>query len=514
MPGLLALLASLVLLASCRTVAPAAPPGPTEAAATVEEVLIGRRLTIAFRATPEVDVLYLLDCLAGVEKCSRDAYEELAATLGLSTDDRALIAEWGMIRGRYDRGVRIIPGPRVGFPSDLDREINLGRRLRLGGYEAGRVQDFRRVTRLLLLPADADRTAAIVRHFRDRYLPYWRTTARGLVEPAVRRLAAFTRQHELLGLFERIAGFYQAQLPDPPVVTFHLLVRPRSSGATTGKQLENHALIEVIPGQPPEARIDVVAHELFHYFLDRTPISVRTELLRAFIAAPDPASLAVYGLLDESLATAFGNGLVAEAVLPPEQFERRLTRKGSLYDRESIDETAKATLALVRAYLSAGRTLSDPAFVSDYLKATRERLGERLDRPLFRLNRMGLGHADELEHPAKGLGRLAQGRWTSMSLDELPDFLVEYPSVSAALFVTGDQVANPTRWATALPPGGLALLARESKHHTASLYAFRRSPKAWLYVFVGRPGDAISKLTASLGARQHECTEGLCVGVN
>ena len=95
-----------------------------------------------------------------------------------------------------------------------------------------------------------------------------------------------------------------------------------------------------------------------------------------------------------------------------------------------------------------------------------------------------------------------------MELDEVPGFLGENPSVSAALFVTGDQVAKPARWAAALSPEGLALGARESKRYSASLYAFRRSPKSWLYVFVGPPGDVITRLTAELGTRQQECARG------
>lgn len=459
------------------------------------------------------DVLYLLDCVAGVERCSQDAYAELERTLGLSAGDRVLVAEWGALRRRYDRVVRISKGPQVGFPLDLDEEVSISKRLRIGGYEAAHPGSFRQAARLLLLPADADRATAIVSHFRDLYAPYWRKTGRALAQPYLRRLTTLVKQQDLTGLFERIAIFYQARLPDPPVITFHLLVRPRASSKIAGKQVEDHALIEVLPDGRPEHTITVVAHELFHYFLELAPTAVRASLLRAFIAAPDPASLAAYTLLDESLAAAFGNGLVAQAVMPPDRFARQLGEQGSLYDQEPIDETAKAILPLVRGYLATGRTIADPAFVDDYLKAARARLGARLDRPVLRLKRMGLGYAEQLEAPARQLGRLVQGRWTSMTPDELPEFLAENPSVSAALFVTDDQLSKPGRWTTVLPSDGLGELAREPRRYPASVYAFRRSPKSWLYVFVGPDPSTVSRLVTEFANRERECPEGLCLGV-
>jgi hypothetical protein len=202
--------------------------------------------------------------------------------------------------------------------------------------------------------------------------------------PFVARVAGLLADPGVAEHLARTARFYGARLGAADTLAFVLLYRPAGDGddaGTRGQQLARSALVEFVPGEPPEARFDVAIHELCHYLYQRAPLADATALYARFLASGRPAAVPAYNLLDEVLASAVGNGLMARRRLPPAAFDSLLARPGALYDRDEVDRGAKAVLPWLAPWVEAGRTLHDPAFVPAYLDRIERALGPRPRRP-------------------------------------------------------------------------------------------------------------------------------------
>src|SRR5262249_20526864 len=122
-------------------------------------------------------------------------------------------------------------------------------------------------------------------------------------------------------------------------------------------------------------------HEFFHHLYDLSTAEKRDDLIKRFAAAPDATALTTYGLLNESLAAALGNGIVERMLRPADRFEKYRKQNRSFYDDEAIDKVAKAILPSLEERLTHGRTLYDEDFVTDYVRLAREGLGDLAKQP-------------------------------------------------------------------------------------------------------------------------------------
>ncbi len=207
----------------------------------------------------------------------------------------------------------------------------------------------------------------ILERFSPRFDAYWKKN-----ETRTRQAAAgFSRVlggHELGALVARIARFYRADLPVGTEIVFDLMARPEHESATHAEQLGERALIEVLPNERPEHRLDVVLHELFHYFFASAKEEDLARLVKRFTDSKSPLAYPAYGILDEVLAATFGNAMVLR-LLDRKKFDERMAKKQGFYDDEFIDPATKALLEPLDSALGTSRTLYDPEFFETYLAA-------------------------------------------------------------------------------------------------------------------------------------------------
>ena len=138
------------------------------------------------------------------------------------------------------------------------------------------------------------------------------------------------------------ARFYGVDLPKGHAIHFALVTRPKAqSRVVHATQLENWLVIEVPEGAKPEERVDVVFHELFHYFYASAPKAKHIAAMEALKKQKSANVFALYTLFDEAFATALGNGLVQKRVTP-DAFANAMTKPRSFYNDDAIDTAAKA----------------------------------------------------------------------------------------------------------------------------------------------------------------------------
>src|SRR5215204_6658991 len=105
--------------------------------------------------------------------------------------------------------------------------------------------------------------------------------------------------------------------------------------------------------------LSVVFHEIFHTLYDEQSFALKKEMVQWFISNPSRNSRYALRLLDESLATALGNGYVS-AKLSGKENSR------NWYNDKYINHMAKKVYPLVKEYVESHRSI-DKSFVDSYV---------------------------------------------------------------------------------------------------------------------------------------------------
>lgn len=466
----------------------------------LERRLVQGKLAFTFRVSPLANLAYQLDCLAEVIHCSLPAYKELWASR-LTPEDDAPLAAWRAVRRAYDTNVDLgapESTAKAALPIPFEG-LEYGKQLRIASFVARTPDDYARSLAVLARPADASRLLAAMAHFRPRFEKWWTSGGRALAQAFYDGIVRLFERGQLGGIVDRAARFYGAELPDPAEVAFELIVRPKSvSRTTSAEQVMDHSVIEVVENEPPEERIDVITHELFHFFFASRTGEKKAKLIERFASAADPLAIVGYYLLDESLATTFGNGLVGRT-FEPEKFARRIGRDNSLYDNRGIDRTAKALLPHVDEILA--RSLDGPELVPLLLRAVHEAIGD-VPPPVEYVHSLAILFDAAFTRAKERLEREAHTNhvYSSSPLAEVAsvEIFKAHPALSSAIMLGA---ADLDRLASYLPASELRLVREQAKGGAPFVHAWPRTPHAYVFVFVAAEPAAMEKLVSAFCAR-------------
>ena len=494
---------------------PEASESPNSTACEIEEHVRGARLDYVLCSGRFPNLVYQLDCMSGLTSCSRAAYRHLWRTRlgGLDADDEEALAAWRSIRERYQG--RIEAREELHLPPSPLPVAHLGRRIeeriRIAALSSRNIHVFAHNMSFFLDAADVDRAAAIASRFDARFGPYWAESGPEM-RASAKAFAALLGSPRLADLADGIAAFYAVDVPGGARIVFDLVARPAHDSADAAKQLGNHAIVEVRPGTRPETRIDVVLHELFHFYFAAGRYDQRAALAARFADSPSPLGLNAYGLLEEVLATAFGNGLVQRTVDEPE-FRRRLAQPMGFYNDEFIDRISKAVLEPLEARLTAGGTLHDADFVPEFVGLV-EKSYPRGMPPRAYLRTMVIAHDDRLGESYDALAKLAHANWmtSESSLDPkvAGAMFDERPLWTAVWMAYTPAIEALRAWERHIGAKEIAVIEALARRAGSFVYASRRVGGAWAFVFVA-PDDASMKALIEAFAKVETMKEGVLV---
>lgn len=219
----------------------------------------------------------------------------------------------------------------------------------------------------LLAEDDARALRRIMAHFQPRFeRKFKQMTYLAAYRTAFQRYA---RQNHLDTWLGRASRFYgvPADARLRPRVTF---VYSPPAGLSHGRRLANNLIVEVLPNEKPVDRVDVVVHELAHYFYGEAGLEDDPSFVEAFYKAGGADAGAALGLINESLATAIGQGAVQEALNP------RGFAKPGWYADDAINPNAHAIFPSVKAALLAGTPVRQlvPQLVAGYHQAFKDQV--------------------------------------------------------------------------------------------------------------------------------------------
>ena len=263
--------------AKCPVVPPGPPPLAIVASPPGDTVVRSGNLGFAVHVRPFANLAYHLDCLAGRRGCSSEAIHTLRDP-GWSAEDAAALAEWKAVRDLYDVSVTVgghgslppipppIPPPHA--------EVDFDALLRVASLDSDTPEAHRQNLRVLMPPDVSERLAHAAEHFWPRFDGFWKERGRAAGTTFKGGLEALFGKGELPAILARALRFYGSPLGKDAlaVIDFDLVVLPTASKHTSAEQLASHGVIEIVPGEGADERMDVVCHELFHSFFNTAPL--------------------------------------------------------------------------------------------------------------------------------------------------------------------------------------------------------------------------------------------------
>jgi hypothetical protein len=466
---------------------------PRERDATVD----GRRVRYALHLAPQPNLIYQIDCVAGVDLCSQPIYRELWSTFALSREDEAALATWKALRKRHTGELRSVE-PR-GQPQPLlaaSRVFNLAERQRIVGLRARTPAEYQATIALLSTDADARELRDVVERFTPRFQRWWRERGYAAGSASFDGFAKLLADPFLDTTIQKAAQFYEADLPPGTTFRIHVLVQPASSRKmSVANQLEGDAAMEAPEGEKPEALIEIVAHELFHHLFFRMQPMRQSAMLEWVVGSDDPLATVAFGMLDEAVAEALGNGLVGQRYQPPEAFAKRLARGFSRYTAAA--SIAREIFPSMQAFLDRGTTVSSDEFLRAFTAATKATFANGRPRPIDYLHSQVLVAEGRFATAAEHLRDASVAGFPYLrefnSIDgEATTFLKEHPFISTAVLI-------PDASRTVLDSLGTSDKHRASISSVAArsrgfVYAMSRTAKSYAFVFVTPDAKTMDEL--------------------
>lgn len=456
---------------------------------------------LELRSGPFANLAYQLDCMADLMPCSGGAYRALWKGLGWDAQDDAAIESWRNMRSRWSGEFHrkdVVSPENLPFP-DFRVQSALSARLSSVPLVAADSRSYEGAMALLVGEADARQLGTILSRFEPRFRSWWDRDGRAITVPFFEGSRKVIEEEALGDLVGRVAAFYETDPSAEGRVVIELLARPALADShTSASQLGRYFPSEVLPGEQPRDRLDVVLHELFHYFHENMRSTALETLLRRFESSASPKASVAYSLLNETLAAGWGNGVVGKRLQTPEIFQSLMNRPGGLYADQSIDASAKGVLPFLEAVLPLGGTISSEPFFDAYLAAVEQAVPEPGARDYLRDHFAVLSRREY-----RGAARAIRSRVRSGSVstfipidEDCKRFARQYPLLSGLIMASAADLSEGKL--DGLIPGKELAAIKKAAGKTPFGWVVQRTPKSVLFVVIGRDATELESMAGKI----------------
>lgn len=344
------------------------------------------QLQIKTHFSPIANLVYQLDCISdNLHHCSQKNFKKLwSQNFIFSEDDQTLLKKWHSIHEKYNRS--------ISFDSKTKNYegVKLSFKLRIASFQSVSLHDYLQRIDLVLTPKDKIELEKIITHFYPRFFKWWTDKALPESIEFIKKSKKLLNSKNVEQKLAQFNHFFATDLPKNYPLTFNFFYRPElEKESTNGQQLENYSVTEFIATEKAVERMEVVIHELCHFFFENTNEKILIKLEKEFKAIKHPHAIAANNLLNESLATALGNGIFAKSHLTKNEWETSFKREKSFYNDFYIDQSAKKIIPILEKWLKSGKTLANvKEFVDLYYSALNSHFQTSLSAPRIQLREM------------------------------------------------------------------------------------------------------------------------------
>ncbi len=449
------------------------------------------------------NLTYQLDCLTGFNYCNQQDFDALWKQEFLKDEtDKQMFENWRKIRGRYQKSFEI--ESEIEFP--LDRRAtstNLSDKIQIAGFQARNLDDYLTRLDLLVVPREREEFAKVIRHFQPRFSAWWSREAKEKGANFAQKTEELLNSQLIKENTAKFYNFYQPSLPTNYLITFDLMFRPNLvKEGSSGYSMENHLVVEFFPNENPKSRIDVVLHEFCHFLLNSVSPEKHIELQNLFLKSGRATAIPAFGLLDEGLASAFGNGIIVRAISKPEIWKKYFETERSFYNNPNIDKAGKAILPLIDDWISKTGKLTDENFVKLYLDTIEKSFGEQLTSPRLYLGQSFIFLDENFDNSLRRQIRqtLNIASLYSESGDLAKTNLNDYfklPNLSS-VFIVQPKNINQLAVRKIVLDKDLKEIKKIFKAEKKVLFSFKRNENAYTFIVVAENQETALKLIEDL----------------
>jgi hypothetical protein len=202
--------------------------------------------------------------------------------------------------------------------------------------------------------------SAILLDFQPVYLELIYLPNQVRFEEQLSELKQSIQTKDVPGFFELGLAFYHSSwdLEIPFQMAFYPL--PNSKGFTATAFYNNTESAIPTTLQDYNKLLSVTLHEIFHLLYDEQSLIVKSNIEKWFVSNPSRNSRYAYLLLNETLATALGNGYVYGKLIGKED-------TAMWYRRKYTNLMAKTIYPLLKQYIQFQKSI-DESFINDYIQ--------------------------------------------------------------------------------------------------------------------------------------------------
>ncbi len=341
--------------------------------------------TLRAEFAPLANFAYQLDCVSGARSqrscAGADDFRALwKREFGIDTATSTDVKRWAALRKEY---AVITSGDGPSDPAWLYGQINFDDRILIASFAAKDAVDYRSRLTLLLPDHLAPAAGAIVLSLYPVFETWWKRRGAALGKRASQAMIAELQSPPIKQQVNELFAFYGSPSAARAPHTVYLMFRPgfADKGLSSGGNFGATSVVEFFANTESRGQTPVIVHEYSHYVFGVMPKEQGVALRSSVINAGGEIGLPAWGLLDEALATAIGNGRVSRSLLTPATFEKFATQELSFYNVPNIDRSGKAILPLVDAFMASKRGLFDATFPAAYAAALNEKIAAALNTP-------------------------------------------------------------------------------------------------------------------------------------
>ena len=461
-------------------------------------------LDVRFEMIP--NLAYQLDVVSSLfDRGRSSAYHNLWNEKFLQTpEDKALLNKWRTIRVKLSNQSMAesikFPIAPVRLPYDNETKA------RLAGINATSIIDFGRRISKVLPSTDAKELTNVMSHFNRSFSIWWEAEAAEKGKNFQLEMQKLVVNPKVADSVASYVQFYQAEIADGTAIPLQLMYKPKLKGnGMTGEQIADTSVVEFAEGESSANRIDVIIHELCHYFFWKGSAKHHIQLQNDFLAINDPASIPCFNVMNEGLASTLGNGMLAEKFMTPDSFKQYKDFDRSWYGNYSIDGASKATFEWLKEYVANGGTMFDSGFAKSYVEQIKKGMGDAIMTPQMQLLSanyiLGNGWTEEVFGI---LGNAIQTSYSSARMGSsvaksILESKAESPYMSSIIVVKPIDLAKVASM-IGLSQEELKTINEKLNTEKSCGFAKRASMTSMNYVLIGDDKEKIGQLARNLGS--------------
>lgn len=295
--------------------------------------------------------------------------------------------------------------PYNDYPAFTKRGQSIEYMLKLHLINASDFSDFK-IRSLGLIPiSDLNELILIIEKFLPVYEELVYVPHQTIFEKQQKDIKDMLVFKNIAAYFEQAMLFYNTSWDKsmPFVLTFYPLPNSKGFTATT----YGNTAISAIPTTLTDYNLllSVLLHEFSHVLYDEQPLAFKNEIDNWFASNPSKFSRYAYNLLNESWATAVGNGYFYEKL-------NGALMQGNWYNSKYISTMGRQMYPHIRVYIDNKKPI-DKVLVDQYVRMYEDSIPNSIN---------------ELDYILNGRYGIADNKQSLDSLDELfpPRFVSEY----------------------------------------------------------------------------------------